>query len=99
MINQEKVVYPAIGFDFGVSQATVSIEQHVTVWLDSQYNQEAYNFDLVSMGAYTVEKKSNYEYSISFASTGVYEIYIEVTPAGGGKGKNLESNKLTITVE
>lgn len=86
---------PQIDFGFGVTQKSVQIENAVTIWLGTLYNEEAYTFQLsVSSGTYT--KMSDYEYQLYYTQRGIYTISLAVTQKA--TGIRLMSNTLTLTV-
>lgn len=96
MIQQLRDIVPAINFDFGLSEKTISAGSDVIVWLDSIYNQDAYSFGISAVGSSEINIISNYQYTITYDTPGTYEITVNVSI----KGKSSKtSNTLTITVE
>lgn len=94
MISEYKNLVPAIDFGLGLNTVTVPAGQPVTVWLQTLYNQQAYTFALQTTGA--VNKISNYQYTVTFATPGTYTLQLAVTPAD--KSIALMSNILDLTV-
>jgi hypothetical protein len=94
MIEQLKNAPPFIDFGFGRTVSQISVGDPVTVWLNTLYNTELYNFNLLTRG--TVTRISNYEYEIIYNQPGSYEVKLSVSTSN--KKISLESNVLTITV-
>jgi hypothetical protein len=94
MIEQLKNAPPFIDFGFGRTHLQAAVGEPITVWLNTLYNKEQYNFNLLTRG--TVTKISNYEYEIIYNQPGSYEVKLSVSTSN--KKISLESNVLTITV-
>lgn len=99
MIYQEQNRSPFISFDFGDTVKSVAVDTVVTVWLNTPYNQDEYQFDLIYQNASKamVTKISNYEFEISYNEAGTYNLSFVVS--NKGKSKSLTSNTITLTVE
>jgi hypothetical protein len=95
MIHELKNITPFINFGFGRVQEAAAINQPVTVWLATLYNQEAYTFVLSAPGA-TVTKVSNYEYEVAYAEAGSYQVSLNVVNIE--KSASLASNILNLTI-
>lgn len=94
MINIQHI-QPQIDLGFGVTQKSVGVQNAVTVWLNTLYNEDAYSFVLLlSQGSYT--KMSDYEYILYYTQPGTYTISLIVTQKA--TGMRLESNTLTLTI-
>lgn len=95
MIQELKNIKPFVSFGFGVTKTEVNTNTPITVWVDTLYNQDEFEFFIGANGA-TVNKISNYEYILTYATTGYKEVVINV----GTKDKqlNLRSNTLIVTV-
>lgn len=96
MIPAYKHIPPFIDFGFGLTTLTVPLNKNITVWLNTIYNKEAYNFNLASQGAASVNTISVYEYQLKYTQTGTYHISLTVTAKDATA--SLESNILTLTV-
>lgn len=94
MIQNIKYIPPYIDFGFGVTTKNTAKNNPVTVWLSTLYNQEAYTFSLTGPG--TITKVSNYEYTVTHNTPGIYNLQLIVTL----KATNtpFESNILTLTL-
>lgn len=77
MIQNIKYIPPYIDFGFGVTTKNTSINKAVTVWLSTLYNQDAYTFSLTGPG--TITKVSNYEYTVTHNTPGMYTLQLIVT--------------------
>jgi len=94
MIQELKNITPFISFGFGLTRAEINVATPITVWLDTLYNQSEFEFTIGANGA-TVNKISNYEYRLTYTSTGYKEVVMNI----GTKDKNfLRSNTLILTV-
>jgi len=95
MIQQLKTITPAIDLGFGITQKQVATSIPVTVWLNTLYNSQAYTCSIFALGA-TVNKISNYQYNVTYATPGNYTVNMSVNSID--KTISLASNILNITV-
>lgn len=95
MIVQSKTLAPFIDFGFGLVEKTVSAGTPVTVWQGNLYNTE-YSSVINTPGG-TYSKVSDYQYTVTYATPGTYNITVVVS--NKDKTKNYTSNTITITVE
>lgn len=94
MIQNLKTAKPNIDFGFGTLNKETIVGNSVTVWLQTLYNQEAYNFQLNCSG--TVTRISNYQYEVNFSTPGSYAVQMAITPKT--KAASLLSNILFVNV-
>ncbi|MGV3459906.1 MAG: hypothetical protein ACO1N9_05555 [Flavobacterium sp.] len=95
MIHELRNAAPFIDFGFGVTAQTANVGDKVTVWLSTLYNEGVYQTGLNASGG-NVTKISDYEYEVSYATPGTYEISLAV---GSTVRKiSLQSNTITLTV-
>lgn len=95
MIHQFKNQTPFISFGFGVTQKIATAASQTTIWLNTLYNEDEYDFSLTATGA-GINKVSNYEYAINSISRGTYTFSLRVTSKD--KRISLDSNVLTLIV-
>lgn len=95
MIQEIKNTEPFINFEFLLTHKQIPVGIPVTVWLTSLFNLNDYDVAIVRNGA-TMIKVSDYEYIITYAAAGSYEVYINILSKD--KKTALKSNTLTITV-
>ena len=94
MIQTIRKVAPLIDFGHGITAKQVTAGQPVTIWLQTIYNREVYDFMLQSTG--TVTKISDYEYVVAYPAPGSYEVGLSVVSKD--KSIALQSNILTLNV-
>lgn len=94
MIENIRYLTPYIDFGFGITTKNARLNDTVTVWLSTLYNQEAYSFSFVGPG--TVTKITNYQYTITHNVPGTYNLQLIVTLKA--TSTRLESNLLTLNL-
>ncbi|PZR24435.1 MAG: hypothetical protein DI539_00215 [Flavobacterium psychrophilum] len=94
MIQEIHTITPQIDFGFGQTVKRVTAGTPVTIWLSTLYNRDAYSFSLLAPG--TVTKISDYEYTVTHNTAGVYSPILTVTHKA--TGLRLESNTLNLTI-
>ncbi|MBE99323.1 hypothetical protein [Flavobacterium coralii] len=98
MIVDFKNSKPFIEFGFNEAEKTVAPGEVFKVWVIGQYNNSLYTYQLSCSGIPDVEKISDFEYNVSYAIPGQYEITLNLVH-GFQKKKSIISNTITITVE
>ena len=94
MIHAIRNVVPAIDFGHGITTKEITAGQPVIVWLQTIYNRQAYDFMLQCGGS--VNKISDYEYAVTFATPGSYALKLVISSKD--KSITLQSNILNLTV-
>ncbi len=77
MIYEMRHMPPYINFSNGNTAFTGKQGETATVWLNTLYNQAAYDFTLLATGARVV-KISDYEYQVLYTEKGSYKIKLTV---------------------
>jgi len=96
MIVEAKNRVPFIDFGFGFTDKTVNAGDNFTVWVSGQFNENNFVYSLSTNGSPTITKVSNFEYIVSYASAGTYNITANLVAKD--KRKSLISNTITINV-
>lgn len=94
MINIQQLP-PQIDFGFGKTAQRVQSNTPVKIWLNTLYNTGAYTFSLITPYG-SLNKASDYEYTLTIAQPGTYSISLAVTQKA--TGIRLMSNILTLTI-
>lgn len=94
MIQEIHTIAPEIDFGFGHTVKKVAAGTHVTIWLSTIYNRDAYSFTLTAPGS--IVAVSPYEYTVTHSTPGVYTLMLAVTHKA--TGLRLVSNTLNLTL-
>lgn len=92
MIVELRKITPFINFGFNRVTKVAYIDEVVDVYLRTVYNRDVYkDFNLVALGASSNTKINDYHYQLTYNSTGVKEIKMQIE-----KGNPLEVNSVPI---
>lgn len=95
MIIENRNKLPFIHFGFNKQTINIIIGEEITVWQDSIYNTNEFDFSLTSVGSSI--RESNYNKAVlTYNTLGSYTI--EVNISDKAKSKTLTSNLLTVNV-
>lgn len=97
MIQEYRNLTPFIDLGFGLESGKAAINEVITVWLSTIYDDEYSSNISYNATKASLVKVSDYEYQLTFTEPGEYEVFIVVSDMS--KTLNFKSNTITLTVE